>query len=165
MAIRDIPAGILARIQALVDRVVKPETRSQFYASIQTFATDQPILATFLLLQVLLSGLPLLLFASFAIGTLLVSFVSAILFSLFWIGLALLVLLPTLFVTVSAGLAVGLWAVGSVLIAKWAYNLLPQTRGRIEAGYGGQRKTVVTKTEDSVLDGGLRAEVRERNGI
>ena len=45
MAVRDIPSNLIARAQSLLNTVVKPDTRQQFYTNISAFANDQPILA------------------------------------------------------------------------------------------------------------------------
>jgi len=160
MAVKDRASGLFARGQQLVDRVVTPQTRSQFYSNVGTFATEQPLLATFLGIQLLLSATPLLLFFSFSIGTLLLSLITAAVFSLFWIGVALLVLVPTLFITVSLGIAVWIWAVSSFLIARWVYNIVPiNVRGKTEVGLPNGKKAVVTKTGDGYGD--VKGEVRD----
>jgi membrane protein implicated in regulation of membrane protease activity len=64
-------------------------------------------------------------FLAFALGTLALSFITALLFSLFWIGIALFVLVPTLFITVSLGIVLWVWAVSSFLVARWVYNIVP----------------------------------------
>jgi hypothetical protein len=79
-------------------------------------------LQTFVLIQTLLSFTPVALFFAFALGTLALSFITALLFSLFWIGIALFVLVPTLFITVSLGIVLWVWAVSSFLVARWVYN-------------------------------------------
>jgi hypothetical protein len=82
-------------------------------------------LQTFVLIQTLLSFTPVALFLAFALGTLALSFITALLFSLFWIGIALFVLVPTLFITVSLGVVLWVWAVSSFLVARWLYNIVP----------------------------------------
>jgi hypothetical protein len=164
MAIQQSASGVFARAQSLVDRAVSPETRSQFYSNTNTFAHEQPILfvsssflnrspalipqQTFLAIQLALSSTPLLLFLSFTIGVLALSLVTALLFSLFWIGVALLLLLPTLFVTVSLGIVVWIWAVSSILVARWVYNVVPvNVRGKAEVGLPNGKKVVVDKQD------------------
>lgn len=68
--------------------------------------------------------LPVLLFASFALGTVALAAISALFFSLFWIGVAALVLGPTLFVTSSLALLAWVWVVGTYLAATFAYGLV-----------------------------------------
>ncbi|KAI9807371.1 MAG: hypothetical protein M1833_000114 [Piccolia ochrophora] len=114
---------VVSRIQSLIDRVAPPETRRQLTSNAKTFANEQPLLASFLFTQLALSALPLLLFVSFALGTAILSFFAAVAFAAFWIGAALLVLLPTLFLTGSAGILIWLWAVGSFLVGRFLYRL------------------------------------------
>lgn len=117
---------------------------------------------TFLGVQILLCATPLLLFASFTVGTLLLSLITAAVFSLFWIGIALLVLLPTLFITVSIGIAVWIWLVSSFLIARWVYNIVPiNVRGKTEVGLPNGKKAVVTKSGEGYGD--LDAEIKNGN--
>lgn len=126
--------GVYARAQRLVDRAISPDTRQRFYSNVSTFAQEQPYLATFIALQLLLSFTPLLLFASFTIGLLALSLISALLFSLFWIGIALLLLIPTLFITVSLAIGLWIWGVASFVVARWVYNVLPfVVRGNVQA--------------------------------
>lgn len=49
MAILDIPSGVVARVQSVLNAVVKPDTRQQLYTNISAFANEQPILAVRLL--------------------------------------------------------------------------------------------------------------------
>lgn len=84
-------------------------------------------------LQLALSFLPLLLFTSFFLGTVILSALAALAFSAFWIGLALLVLVPTLFVTVSIATCVWVWAVGSYLTVMYTYDFL-YSRGYVGKG-------------------------------
>jgi len=162
MAIKERASGLFGRVQGLIDRVVNPETRSQFYSNVSNFANEQPILATFLAIQVLLSATPILIFASFTIGTVLLSLVTAALFSLFWVGVALLVLVPTLFITVSLGIAIWIWLVSSFLVARWVYNAMPiNVKGKTEVGLPNGKKIVVTKSGEGFGD--VKGEVRNGN--
>jgi Promethin len=100
-------------------------------------------LQTFLLTQLLLSFTPLALFLSFVLGLLLLSFITALLFSLFWIGVALLVLVPSLFITVSLGIVVWIWGVGSFAVARWVYGFVPARGGKdevLERSNGGVKR-------------------------
>ncbi|KAH8815573.1 hypothetical protein F5884DRAFT_182918 [Xylogone sp. PMI_703] len=122
---RQATYSMFSRAQRLLDRVVTPETRGQFYSNISAFANEHPFLATFIAFQILLSFTPLALFAAFVIGTLLFSLFAALVFSLFWTGVALLVLIPTLFITVPIGVFLWVSATTSFLAARWLYNVLP----------------------------------------
>ncbi|KAE9379297.1 hypothetical protein N431DRAFT_397538 [Stipitochalara longipes BDJ] len=137
MGIQQRTSGLIARIQSLVDKVVSPDTRKEYYSKAVAFAQDQPILFNFILIQFLLSSTPIALFLAFALGTLILSFITALLFSLFWIGIALLLLVPTLFITVSLGIVLWVWAVSSFLVARWVYNFVPsKSHGSISPGNG-----------------------------
>jgi hypothetical protein len=84
-----------------------------------------------------------------------------LLFSLFWIGVALLVLVPTLFITVSLGLVVWIWAVTSFLVARWIYNIVPiNVRGKAEAKIP-NGKVVVSKSGEGYGD--VKGEVEDVN--
>jgi hypothetical protein len=157
MGIQQRASGLIARIQSLVDKVVSPDARKEYYSKTVAFAQDQPILfvcfssgiqfppqynlrpdvnssQTFILIQFLLSSTPIALFLAFALGTLALSFITALLFSIFWIGIALLLLVPTLFITVSLGIVLWVWAVSSFLIARWVYNFVPVRVAQVTKG-------------------------------
>ncbi|PMD58177.1 uncharacterized protein K444DRAFT_644112 [Hyaloscypha bicolor E] len=134
MAIQQRASGIITYAQSLIDTIISPDTRKAYYYKTVAFAQDQPILFTFVLIQFLLSSTPVALFLAFALGTLALSFITALLFSLFWIGVALLLLVPTLFITVSLGIVLWVWAVSSFLIARWIYNFVPVRVARITEG-------------------------------
>ncbi len=57
--------------------------------------------------------------------------------------------MPTLFVTVSLGIAVWIWAISSFLIARWIYNILPiNAKGKAEVGLPNVKKAVFDKSGD-----------------
>lgn len=122
-------ANIMNMGNNLLDKILPPATREDMKAKLIKFATEKPYLASFLLSQVALSGLPLALFiimtisvALFAlIAGLLVGLLGAALFIVGAIGVALLFLLPTLFFTTFAAVAVWLWGMGAYQIIK-AFN-------------------------------------------
>jgi hypothetical protein len=59
------------------------------------------------------------------------------------------VLVPTLFITVSLGFVVWVWAVSSFVVARWVYGFVPvSVRGRAEAGLPNGKREVVEKKED-----------------
>ncbi|PVH87019.1 hypothetical protein DL98DRAFT_526323 [Cadophora sp. DSE1049] len=167
MAIQQRTSGIFSRVQSLVDNyIVTPSAREKYYNNISTFAHEQPLLfrkantrQTFLLSQLILSFTPIALFLSFSLGVLFLSLITALLFSLFWIGVALLVLVPTLFITVSLAIVVWIWAVSSFLIARWVYNVVPvSVRGRTEVALPNGKTAVVEKTGEGYGD--VKGEVR-----
>ncbi|KAG4424917.1 hypothetical protein IFR04_001888 [Cadophora malorum] len=160
MAIQQRTSGIFSRVQSLVDNyIVTPSAREKYYNSISTFAQEQPLLFTFLLSQLILSFTPIALFLSFSLGVLFLSLITALLFSLFWIGVALLVLVPTLFITVSLAIVVWVWAVSSFLVARWVYNVVPvSVKGMTEVALPNGKVAVVEKTGEGYGD--VKGEVR-----
>ncbi|KAF8848756.1 hypothetical protein BDZ45DRAFT_681022 [Acephala macrosclerotiorum] len=156
-------SGVFARVQSLVDSyILSPQTRERYWNKAGTFAQEQPLLFTFVVAQLLFSFLPLALFASFVLGTLFLSLISALLFSLFWIGVALLVLVPTLFITVSLGFIFWVWAISSFLVSKWVYDRISvNVKGQTEVGLPNGKKFVVDKGEGL---GDFKGEVKE-NGV
>lgn len=122
--------------------------------------STNPHRQSFLFAQLLLSFTPLALFSSFVLGTVVVSFISALLFTLFWTGAALLVLIPTLFFTVSLAIGLWAWAVGSFLLAKWLYELIPvSVKGDLEVDMPNGKSLLVNKTGEGYGD--VQAKVEE----
>lgn len=121
-------SSLMGRVQELVDRVIPPDARQEFVKNSRAFARQQPLLASFLAVQIVLSALPLLLFVSFSVATLLVVLVTAVAFAGFWIGAALLVLVPTLFTVFFAGLFLWAWAVGTYVFFRLASRLTGRAR-------------------------------------
>ncbi|KAI6708991.1 hypothetical protein JHW43_008485 [Diplocarpon mali] len=162
MAIQQRTSGIFDRLQSLVDSyIISPSSRERCYTNISAFAQGQPILFTFLLTQFLFCFTPLALFLSFALGILVLSLVSALLFSLFWVGIALLALIPTLFVAVSLALVVAIWAVSSVLLARWLYNAVPvSVKGRAEVALPNGKTDDVEETGEGYED--VKGEVKRK---
>ncbi|KAI1843170.1 hypothetical protein JX265_009909 [Neoarthrinium moseri] len=117
--------GVYTYGQRQVDRVISPETRQKHYNAVTNFAMERPLVFAFIASQLLFSALPLALFISFSISTGIFAFVSAVVFSLFWIGVALLVLVPILFVSFSAAVLVWLWAIATFLVGRWIYRMMP----------------------------------------
>ena len=111
----------------IFDKWFPPEKREELKNKIMKFATERPQLAAFLLSQIALSGIPLALFVLMSITVLvfallvgiIVGVLGAVLFTVFCLGLALLILLPTLFITTFAGAFVFLWGLGAYYIVKW----------------------------------------------
>jgi len=110
-----------------IDRFFPPEKREAMKNKLIKFATERPKLAAFLLSQLALSGPAIALFvimtitvAVFAlVAGLLVGLVGAVLFIAAAAGFALIILLPVLFFTTFAGVAVFLWGLGAYFIVKW----------------------------------------------
>lgn len=111
----------------LLDKFLPPETRANIKSKLTQFMSEKPHLASFLLSQVALSGFPLLLFVIMTITVailalvigLLVGLIGAVLFILGAVGFSLAFLLPTLFLTTAAGVAIWLFGMGAYYIIKW----------------------------------------------
>lgn len=72
----------------------------------------------------------------------------------------LLVLIPTLFITVSLGIVVWIWAVTSFLVARWVYNVMPvNVKGKTEIGLPNGKKVVVDKEDGWRGEGKVKGEV------
>lgn len=120
-------SNLLNSGQGFLDRFFPPEKREEWKAWLMKFATEKPMLASFLLSQLAISGFPLFLFAVmtltvfvFAIvAGLLIGLIGALLFIVVALGIALFVLLPTLFFTTAAAVFVWLFGVGSYYLIKW----------------------------------------------
>ncbi|KAF2738563.1 hypothetical protein EJ04DRAFT_412966, partial [Polyplosphaeria fusca] len=110
-----------------LNRVFPPEQRAETLNKLQQFAINNPKLAVFLTTQIALTGLPILLFLTFSvtvflfslIAALLIGLIAAVLFTAFMVGVALLVLLPTVFLTTFGATFIFLWGLGGYYILKW----------------------------------------------
>ncbi|KAI1204580.1 uncharacterized protein F4807DRAFT_326949 [Annulohypoxylon truncatum] len=154
---------LLAYGQRHVDRVVSPPTRQKAYDRVHDFATDKPILFSFVAFQFTLSLAPILLFAGFAMTTIAFSLISAVIFSLFWIGVATLFLVPTLFITFSIALLLWAWAAATFFAGRWAYERLPlgfDGDGKIVANNSG-KKIIFEKKDGDHTDFSIKAEAAE----
>ena len=68
--------------------------------------------------------------------------------------------MPTIFVTVSLGVVVWIWAVSSFLIARWVYNAVPiSVKGRTEVALPNGKKVVVDKSGEGYGD--FRGDVKD----
>ena len=113
--------------QGWLDRWFPPEMREAVKSRIAKFAAEKPQLAAFILSQLALSGGPLALFIVMSLTVLIfallagiiIGVVGALLFTVFCVGVALLVLLPTLFMTTFAACFIFLWGLGAYYIVKW----------------------------------------------
>lgn len=126
-AVQGSLSSLASTSSSLLDRYFPPERRESLKNKLIKFATEKPQLASFLLANIALSGIPLGLFfvmtlsvAVFAlVAGLLVGVIGAALFIVFAAGTALIVLLPVLFFTTTAASFVWLWGVGTYYIVKW----------------------------------------------
>jgi hypothetical protein len=79
------------------------------------------------LTQIALTGFPLFLFITFSvtvflfalIAALLIGLLAAVLFTVFMVGVALLVILPTIFITTFSATFIFLWGLGGYHLLKW----------------------------------------------
>ncbi|KAL1848491.1 hypothetical protein Daus18300_013592 [Diaporthe australafricana] len=124
MAVYDYVSGTIDSARRQADRVVSPHDRQKAYDSVLSFAQEQPLLFSFIVAQLLLSLVPILLFASFVLGAVALALFTAVIFSLFWIGVASIVLGSTLFVTFGLAALGWLWFVGTYLAANFVYGLV-----------------------------------------
>ncbi|ROT43683.1 hypothetical protein SODALDRAFT_327885 [Sodiomyces alkalinus F11] len=154
----DDARGIRAFSRRQLDRVISPSTRQNLYAATLDFAQERPLFFAFLLFQLLFSFLPLVTFAVFALSLATLALGAAIVFSLFWIGIALLVLVPTLFLTSSIGLLVWVWAAGSFVVAKRLWALASHSPA--DHGYDG---AFMKGTNEKIGANGNK-EAGEKNG-
>ncbi|KAL9025318.1 MAG: hypothetical protein Q9196_005832 [Gyalolechia fulgens] len=119
--------GMLNKGSAWLDSIFPPEKRNEIMAKISKFATEKPMLASFMLSHIALSGVPMGLFIIMTITVVIFSIIvalilallAAVLFSVACIGFALIILLPTLFITTAAASFIWLWGLGAYYILKW----------------------------------------------
>jgi len=122
-----IVSSLGSKIQSVVNALLPPEKRAEWISRLQAFAVSNPKLAGFLLTNIALTGLPLLMFIIFTITVfvsslltaLLVGLLAALLFTVFMVGIALLVILPTVFMTTMAAIFLFLWGLGGYYIVIW----------------------------------------------
>ncbi|KAF2261085.1 hypothetical protein CC78DRAFT_570814 [Lojkania enalia] len=114
-------------ITKILNKILPPEKRAEIVTKLQQFAVNNPKLAAFITTQIVLTGLPLLLFLTFSltvflfslIAALLIGLVAALLFTVFMVGVALVIVLPTVFMTTFAASFIFLWGLGGYYLLKW----------------------------------------------
>ncbi|KAL8854147.1 MAG: hypothetical protein Q9221_001069 [Calogaya cf. arnoldii] len=119
--------GMLNKGTEWLDRIMPPERRNELMAKISKFATEKPAMASFILSHLALSGVPMGLFIIMTITVvvfsilvaLILAVLAAVLFSVACVGFALIILLPTLFITTAAASFIWLWGIGAYYILKW----------------------------------------------
>ncbi|KAK4119186.1 hypothetical protein N657DRAFT_582174 [Parathielavia appendiculata] len=124
--------------QRQLDRLVPPESRQKVYARVQDFAAERPLLFSFIVVQAVVSVMPVFLFLSFLCFLIFLAATAALLFSVFWTMIAIFILVPALGITTSIGLF--LWSMGlaAFFTARTGFTGLrriaaapePQKRGR-----------------------------------
>jgi len=174
--------GLLAKGKNVLDAIFPPEKRAALLAKIQAFAVNNPKLSAFLLSNIALTGLPLLMFITFTITVfvfslvvaLLIALLVALLFTVFMVGVALIVVLPTVFLTTMGASFIFLWGMGGYYILKWfgepgggadgeaiGDKLNNLTGGRLGFLMDGARESAVP---DDHLHGGPKYEEKEEKG-
>ncbi|KIW16693.1 hypothetical protein PV08_03881 [Exophiala spinifera] len=110
-----------------IDRFLPPQRRERWKDAIVAFASKRPYLAGFLALQIVMNGVPLVLFACTTVSIfifslltgILVGILGGLLFVVPAIGLGLLLLMPLLFFTTAAAVCVWIWAVAAYATVNW----------------------------------------------
>ncbi|KAK3328546.1 hypothetical protein B0T19DRAFT_194540 [Cercophora scortea] len=126
MAASNAAQGLYSFTHRQVDRLAPPDSRQKAYQQSREFASERPILSALIVIQVLFTLIPALLFITFIGSTAVFAAGTALLFTLFWTGVALALLAVTFLVTGSAGICVWAWAVVSYLAVHWTYSVLQQ---------------------------------------
>ncbi|KAL8840535.1 MAG: hypothetical protein Q9170_001288 [Blastenia crenularia] len=119
--------GMLNKGSAWLDNIFPPERRNELIAKISKFAKEKPMMASFILSHLALSGVPMGLFFIMTItvvifsiiAALILAVLAAVVFSVVCVGFALIILLPTLFITTAAASFIWLWGLGAYYILKW----------------------------------------------
>ncbi|KAL8665561.1 MAG: hypothetical protein Q9168_007666 [Polycauliona sp. 1 TL-2023] len=119
--------GMLNKGSEWLDRLMPPEKRNELMAKASKFATEKPAMASFILSHLALSGVPMGLFIIMTITVvvfsilvaLILALLAAVLFSVACVGFALIILLPTLFITTAAASFIWLWGIGAYYLLKW----------------------------------------------
>ncbi|KAF2868437.1 hypothetical protein BDV95DRAFT_609918 [Massariosphaeria phaeospora] len=126
-SIQGVAGKLGTTFQNVLNKIISPEKRAEVLGKLQSFAMNNPKLAAFLTTQIVITGLPLVLFFTFSltvfvfslIAALLIGLVAALLFTVAMVGVALLVVLPTIFLTTFAACFIFLWGLGGYYILKW----------------------------------------------
>ncbi|KAL8662061.1 MAG: hypothetical protein Q9202_005035 [Teloschistes flavicans] len=119
--------GMVNKGSAWLDNIFPPEKRNELIAKISKFANEKPMMASFMLSHLALSGLPLGLFVLMTItvvvfsiiAALILALLAAVIFSVVCVGFALIILFPTLFLTTAGASFIWLWGLGAYYILKW----------------------------------------------
>ncbi|KAL8954395.1 MAG: hypothetical protein Q9183_007145, partial [Haloplaca sp. 2 TL-2023] len=113
--------GLVNKGSEWLDSIFPPEKRNELSAKLSKFATEKPMMASFILSHFALSGLPLGLFILMTItvvifsllAALILALLAAVIFSVVCIGFALIILFPTLFFTTAGASFIWLFGVGA----------------------------------------------------
>ncbi|KAK4233769.1 hypothetical protein C8A03DRAFT_38499 [Achaetomium macrosporum] len=127
-------AAVLTTMQRQLDRVFPPKSRQEAYAQALELATTRPFLFSFILAEAAITLTPMLLFLTFTLSTLVFALGCVALFTLLWTGLALLVLIPTLFVASGIALCVWAWGAATFFACRWTLGALQDMSAPAPAG-------------------------------
>jgi hypothetical protein len=108
-------------------RFMPPEEWQALKLRVLEFACRHPLIASLALGQIIFSGIPLVMFVLLSVGVLIFSVAAglltalfgALLFTAFCVSIALLILLPTLFITSFMGVTASLWMWGAYYLVQW----------------------------------------------
>ncbi|EEP79343.1 conserved hypothetical protein [Uncinocarpus reesii 1704] len=126
-ALRSTASDLASTLICILDGFIPPSRRNAIKSRTHSFGQARPILASFLLTQLICSGIPLALFilqiASvlfFSVGTaIVIGSICALGFTALCLGLALLVLVPVLTVTSFVAFSVWVWAWAGWYVLGW----------------------------------------------
>ncbi|KAE8553110.1 hypothetical protein EYB25_004489 [Talaromyces marneffei] len=175
-SLRTILSSTWTQIGATINNNLPPETREQIKQNLDLFARSRPILATLVLSQLALSGIPLLFFISLTAGififnlvtALLLSVLGALMVTLFCMGLGSLILIPTLFVTTLTAGGIWLWGWGLYYAVQWIGSgdmtrlsllLSPQRQEKVDREDGPKQDE--DETRATVYNNALKAPVQD----
>ncbi|KAK8225735.1 hypothetical protein HDK77DRAFT_137608 [Phyllosticta capitalensis] len=165
-SVQNVAAAFQSKSMGVIDGLFPPEKRAEVLSRLKTWAVANPKLAGFLLAQLAMSGFPLFLFGVFTVTVfvfslvvaLLVGVLVALLFTAFMVFVAILVVLPTTFITTMGASFVFLWGLGGYYIVKW-FN---QSEGTAPDGSAiGDKLNNLTGGRMSFLMDGMRKQDAE----
>lgn len=165
--------GMLNQGSAWFDSIFPPEKRNELVAKISKFATEKPMLASFLASQIALTGFPLGLFIVMTITVvifallagLIIGLVGAVLFIVVCVGFALIILLPTLFLTTAAATFIWLWGMGGYyILKKFNQKEIPGIHTDLKGGPGGLKEQLGAITGEGGPQGDPSGGEKQANG-
>ncbi|KAL9126875.1 MAG: hypothetical protein Q9175_007839 [Cornicularia normoerica] len=165
--------GMLNQGSAWLDSIFPPEKRNELMAKISKFATEKPMLASFIASQIALTGFPLGLFIVMTITVvvfallagLIIGLVGAVLFIVVCVGFALVILLPTLFLTTAAATFIWLWGMGGYyILKKFNKKEIPGIHTDMKGGPGGLKNQLGAITGEGGPQGDPSGEEKQADG-
>jgi len=103
------------------------------------------------------------------VAALLIAVVAALLFTVFCIGVALVIVLPTVFITTMGASFLFLWGLGGYYILRWFNSISPAAAGealgdKLNALTGGRLDFIMAGIRDQVPGVGLPAPAKDEKG-